>query len=589
MNTKTKTIRTSLLVAAIATWGVILHASTPKTFSDQKGKTHRVEPGETAYSISKAYNISLKDLYAMNPGTENGVKSGTELVLVQSAQATGETKYAYHTIEKKETLYAVSRKYSVSMQDIMDANSGLTADTFQEGRVIRIPIGMKQQAEKVITYQLHKVQKKETAYSIAKQYNITMDALYEANPSLKTSGLKNGSMLRIPQLADKKLTENDVRIQEENGGKMLQERTKVKTVNMVKVGILFPFFDQNDGQSSRFVEYLEGFLLAVEEFKQKGYSAEVYVFNIESGTDTKRLASLLESDEFKNLNVLVGGVSQDQISVLSDFAKKHKVKYVIPFTSKNDDVLSNEFLFQVNTPHNYLYPGIAQAFSGKFKGSNVIFLNDPEGDQRNDKSDFRDALKAQLDRSKISNTSTLISDNLPLELSALMSSTKQNVIIPTSSSATCLGKVISVMQTVQKENPNLAFSLFGYPEWQTYSSQLQDNMRKLDTYFYSSFYADNNLDNTKLFVQKYKARFGKTMMNIFPKYGLLGYDTGNYFLNIVKLYGANFDLHIEKYRSLSIQSALSFERVNSWGGFINTGFYLVHYTPSTIEKIDYRK
>ncbi len=577
----------NLMTRAVFSGSLFVTLCWPSTIvygEPQNSKTHKVEPGETAYSIAKTYNISLKDLCALNPGAENGVKAGAELVLPQSN--TAGDKYVYHTIERKETLYSVSRKYSVAVQDIMDANAGLTADTFQEGKVIRIPTGVVQKPEQILTYKFHKVQKGETIYSIARIYNLTPEALTEANPTLKSSSLKKGLTLKIPQYSEKKPTAKDSVLQEEKASSLLRERSKVKSVSTVKIGLLFPFSDKNDAQSNRFVEYLEGFLLAVEDFKQKGYSAEVYVFDIQSGTSTSRLEALLETEEMKTLNVLIGGVSKDQIGVLSDFAKVKKIRYVIPFNSKNEDALSNDYVFQVNTPYNSLFPAISQAFVNRFRTAKVIFVNDSGN---NDKADFVASLQSALQKNKIPSTSIQLSENTAAELSALLSATKPNIIVPSSGSSTTLNSLIPVLQALKKDSPSQQFSLFGYPEWQTYNSQIQDNLRKLDTHFYSSFFVEPNQNSAKLFSQRFKTQYGRNLMSVYPKFGLLGYDTGNYFLNIVKGYGASFETHLGKYQSDGIQSALSFRRANNWGGFINTGFYFVHYGISSTEKIDYSK
>lgn len=551
----------------------------------QNTKTHKVEPGETAYSIAKAYNMTLKELYALNPGVESGVKAGTELRLAQSAPTTTNSqssKYRYHTIEKGETLYSVSRKYSVSMQDIMEANVGLTADTFQEDKVIRIPTGNIQKPEQEVNYLIHKVQKGETIYSIAQSYQITAESIRNANPGLK-SELKKGTMLKIPQYSDKKITDKEVIAQEEKASALLRERAKINAVSNVKIGLLLPFLDKNEIQSNRFYEYMRGFLLAVEDFKKKGYSAEVYIFN--SGTKTERLESLLETEDIRSLNVLIGGISQEQIEILADFAKKQKMRYVIPFNSKNDDVLSNDYVFQMNTSYKYLYEPIAQTFANKFKTSKIIFISDSE----NDKADFISALKSELQDNKILYTNVQLSQNTASELAALMSTNKQNIVVPTSSSLESFNKIYSILRTVEKDNPNIHDSMFGYPEWQTYGSQAQEKMHKMDTYFYASFFADNNQAAVKHFSERFKTKYGKKLMNVYPKFGLLGYDTGNYFLNAVKQFGVNFENHLNKYQDNSIQSALYFKRANTWGGFINRGFYLVHYGESSTEKTEYNK
>ena len=58
---------------------------------------------------------------------------------------------------------------------------------------------------------------------------------------------------------------------------------------------------------------------------------------------------------------------------------------------------------------------------------------------------------------------------------------------------------------------------------------------------------------------------------------MFGYDTGLFFLNAVQRYGINFEQRLNMIPSNAIQFAFNFERVNNWGGFINTGMYLVHY------------
>ena len=135
----------------------------------------------------------------------------------------------------------------------------------------------------------------------------------------------------------------------------------------------------------------------------------------------------------------------------------------------------------------------------------------------------------------------------------------------------------------------MQISLFGYPEWQTYGSSVQEKLYKYDSYFFTPFFVGNEQASGKQFAERFISRYDKKLMNLYPKYGLLGYDTGNYFLNAAKLYGVNFENHLGKYQANSVQSALFFTRTNNWGGFINTGFYFVHCGTSSTEKTKYEK
>ena len=79
------------------------------------------------------------------------------------------------------------------------------------------------------------------------------------------------------------------------------------------------------------------------------------------------------------------------------------------------------------------------------------------------------------------------------------------------------------------------------------------------------------------FYHKYKTWYSKNLINISPKYGVLGFDTGMFFLGAMYKYGVNFEENIDKIQYKPIQLGFDFERVNNWGGFVNTNIFIVHY------------
>jgi hypothetical protein len=58
---------------------------------------------------------------------------------------------------------------------------------------------------------------------------------------------------------------------------------------------------------------------------------------------------------------------------------------------------------------------------------------------------------------------------------------------------------------------------------------------------------------------------------------MLGFDTGMYFFKAMCFYGSNFENNLKRTDYQSIQTGFHFERVNNWGGFINTNLFIVHY------------
>ena len=79
------------------------------------------------------------------------------------------------------------------------------------------------------------------------------------------------------------------------------------------------------------------------------------------------------------------------------------------------------------------------------------------------------------------------------------------------------------------------------------------------------------------FYDKFKTWYSKDLINTYPKYGILGFDTGMFFFGAMKKYGANFEDKLDEFRYPSIQTGFDFHRVNNWGGFINTNIFIVHY------------
>jgi hypothetical protein len=356
----------------------------------------------------------------------------------------------------------------------------------------------------------------------------------------------------------------------------------------IRVGLLLPFLDTQQYQQTRFVEYYEGFLLAVKEMKKKGHSIDLYVFDIHKGAGVNKLNSLLETYEMKTLDFIIGGVSDEEVTLLSEFTKENNIGYAIPFPIKNTQVVKNPVAFLSNVPSSFLYPKAAKNFVEQFAGSNVIILED-ENSNNNDKKEFVSLVKSDMEKEAITGTTVSVNAQLAQNLRAAFSSSKKNVILPASSSLISLSKIIPAVRMLKLQNPSLDINLFGYPDWQTYSAQFLEDFFNSGTYIFSSFYEDNTNRDAQYFRTKYRNWYGKTLLNTYPKYGILGYDTGLYFLNALGDNRKFFNSEIIQEKVSTIQSAFYFDNSNG-EGYVNTGLYFVHYKPDmTIEKIDYSK
>lgn len=587
-----KFIRALYLVAALSATGTGMMAQ-----AQSSGYfLHTITKGQSLYSIASMYNVTTGDIIKMNPGSELKIKAGETLKIPQKNAGTEEQ--VFHTIQAGETLYKLTQRYGVTAQRICQANPGLSAANFRIGQVIVIPAKATGSEEIIINEMknaqaataseplkpncrdMHKVERKETIFSISRLYGITEAELVAANPELRTEKLKKGKFLCIPYAKETKAetpTENIPAVIPTDDQLFNENKKEVRKIATIKAAVMLPFMTNGNGnrdEQTRMVEYYEGFLMAVDSLKTKGISIDLYSYDVYNSASS--IKSVLDRSELKHMDIIFGPAHPDQIKSVAEFAKKNNIRLVIPFTSKGNEVFNNPAIYQINTPQSYLYSEVYEHFTRKFTNANVVFMDAEDGDK--DKADFIKGLKEELKGKHIPFTELKGENITPESLKAAMKQTMDNVFIPTSGTNVALIKLLPQLIVTSRDNPDYHMQLFGYPEWQTYTHDHLASFYELDTYFYSSFYTNNLFPEAVQFSSAYRKWYSKDMLNSFPKYGMLGFDTGYFFLKGLSQYGNNLENKLDKIAVTPIQTGFKFERVNNWGGFINRKVFFVHFT-----------
>lgn len=552
---------------------------------------HTVTKGQSLYSISTMYNVTMEDLIRLNPGCEKQIRAGESLKIPQADSGSNQGKPTFHTIQAGETLYQLTLKYNVTVQAICTANPGLSASNFRIGQVISIPAqtaiqpakenlsetAAQTSSEKKTGWRdMHKVERKETIFSISRQYGISEEELIAANPELKKGKLKRGSFLFIPYPASKqpvKEAEKTPARIPSNEELFAQNKQSFKKIQNIKAAVLLPFTEgKNRDEQMRMVEYYEGFLMAVDSLKRQGVSVNLYTYDTKGKSDVTQ--SILAKEEMKNMDIIFGPAHAANVKTLAEFAEKNQTRVVVPFSPEVEQVFKNPYIYQVNTPQSYLYSEVYEHFLRKFSKANIVFLD--AGTGQNEKAEFIKGMKNELKTNQVAYKH--ISNSDTLKILAAIDSTRENIFIPTSGKDLSLTRLIPQLTQIRRSYPNVDLHLFGYPEWQTYTQDYLASFYELDTYFYSSFYTNNLFPAAVRFTQEYRRWYSKDMANIFPKYGMLGFDTGYFFLKGLAQEGSQLENNLNRVQVTPIQTGFKFERVNNWGGFINRKVFFVHLT-----------
>jgi len=214
-------------------------------FSQEKFIKHKISKGENLTIIAKKYGVKPKDITEANPDAPKILKLDSVLLIPNSnkttpsnsnkttvlkpSEAIAAVTPGSHEVLQKETLWGISKKYNVSVDDLKKANPSLETDGLKIGQQIVIPVSASVNSSTVVNSDnsektansakkdptpfddlkivnvvdiVVEVQPKETKYAIAKRYGLTVADLERQNPFIKGK-LPVGYVLKIKTTKEK--------------------------------------------------------------------------------------------------------------------------------------------------------------------------------------------------------------------------------------------------------------------------------------------------------------------------------------------------------------------------------------------------
>ena len=174
----------------------------------QNLKKHIVKAGESVEGIAKRYKISTADIYALNPDASSDIVINSILIIPESfseilnAPLVGKEieSYKVHKVRRKETLFSIAGKYDVSIEDLKAHNESLRLNKLRPRKKIYIPIFKENKTPSYnSSLQPYTVLAKEGKWRIAYKFGISVPQLEALNPGMG-SDLKEGQKLNVPNI-----------------------------------------------------------------------------------------------------------------------------------------------------------------------------------------------------------------------------------------------------------------------------------------------------------------------------------------------------------------------------------------------------
>jgi len=564
-------------------------------------RIHVIQPGETLYRIGIKYGVKANDIIALNPVLDiNAMSVGSLLRIPDTNIPTEDEYFEYHRVAQGETLFSLGVKYNVSQDVITAANPDINWSSLQVGQVVAI---RKQEAKKVV-YTEYVVQKKETLYSITRQNGITPEQLEEANPDINVYALQKGQTIRIPQYVDAgnelPATINPLFVGTSVVNGPIEEAFDYEKSGspVINVALALPFDAENEmyklrqaegGSRSyktyRYIEFFQGVKMAADTLTQMGVNVKLNVFD----TSNKMTLATLTQMTSHEYDMIIGPAKSDEMHGMALMAKLNKIPMVLPFAQMDSSINDNPYLFQASMIDTVTTNVVVDQMLSDCEGKNIILLTCTV---RSKQDIMRyERIRTQCKARNIEYNTITYDPSKSEDLLNMLSVEKENVFLMPTTSEAQLNSVIVAVASALDQKKEAKVSLYGLGEWLTFQTIEVEVFHKLNTQLYTTFAIDYDSDLVKQVVSKYRREyfaepvaftpyFQKTKsMSGYSEYSLWGYDVAMKFISAYKQYGNDFIRRINDVNAGLVQSNFKFYKLTNWGGQVNVGLRKLRFTP----------
>jgi LysM repeat protein len=567
---------------------------------------HTIEAGNTLYEVSRMYAIPIKELLKANPSAVSGYAIGDRIMIplkevkrkdfTQSVEVDG--NYLIHKVEKKNTLYAISKEYDVDQKDIIAENPEIASEGLKEGMEIRIPVAKIKKTEEKQLYQAaqeskwmtHTVQPKETVYSLSKQYEVAIDSILAVNNGL-VGGLRIGEQVNIPLLK-----EPSVAIKEDTQQVITATFDSAAIKPTYQVALLLPFFlEQNEealkletvkasdlyAMSAYAIEFYEGVLVALDSLKKEGLSLQLNVFD--TGNDTTKTMAILKKPELKSMDLIIGPLYYKNFVKAADFAKKHQISIVSPVKQSNKILLGNSYVSKVATSSPLLVKQLANYSFDHWKKHNIILINHQGEEDDASIQTFVKSYKELMLASKDSvmyavPTELVYGDKSFSNLKNNLNELKQNIIYVPSENQAFITGLMNQLYDIREEYP---ITLVFGEDIQTYDNIEINYLHELNVHVLTSEFVDHeNAD-----VIRFKKAFHHVNGHLPSKYSFLGHDVAYFYLSLLNEFGVNYDVMFLGYKKELLMLNFDYFKTGIESGYENHSVFLLKYEDYQLKKV----
>lgn len=342
----------------------------------KKEQIHVVQRQETLFGISRKYGCNIDDIIDLNPEAEQGLKVGQELKIPASTES--------GKIQQSQTTEVIPS----------------SDDTKESKTSTHQPVNYTKE-DSIIT---HVVQKKETLYSISKRFMVSIDELVRVN-QIKGNNISQGDTLIIPL---KKEISEPIPLKEvpsyTDSAHHPVFGDSITPKDFYTIVYLLPFrldnnptiltglYDDNtrlNNISEIALDFWMGAKYAIDSLEKLGLRANIHVFDTKGDKET--VQSLLEQNELLEADLIIGPFFPANIELVANWVKENNKQLYLPVRSNTNLLQNNPSVHNMVPSEFALLNGLATYLAKNHSENKLVLVNDNKTKEQ--KEFFLHALK----------------------------------------------------------------------------------------------------------------------------------------------------------------------------------------------------
>jgi len=613
--------------------------TTRATIDGQEYFQHTVLAGQTLFGISQAYGVSIETILNANqhlPDLRNGLRAGLVLHIpvnsvapllqapqrpTQIAQNITQTStvrrpersvqiqtieilyrdFIEHTVDRRETLFGISRRYQVSQDSILMHNP-IARQGLHYRQVLKIPV----KKYSAVPFFYYDVQQGETLENLSTHFGVTQMEVMNLNQGADLENLAAGSLLRIPARAAAKDWPPYIVVDQQaaESKRLMVYCANPRLKEHYNVAVLIPLYlDQFNPEVTRinashvsfsFLSFYQGILIALDSIAQAGVSITLHTFDI--GRNASDAQRLVNNNSLEQMDLIIGPFFPEPLRVITAFANRRGIAVVSPFYDNPDLLVGNANLFQVSPSLQTMLESTAEYVARNYTHQNIIFVHNNQPEAQGLINAFRNRLTSDLAMVKNGRYLNTINGHLLSELGLVgkgrrrngemgelrngnvnrqfhevvyrtggmaeiqrhLDATRQNIII------TLIGGeafVSNYLRQLDLMRNRFQITVIGTPQWLEYQTVNLRLYESLNVHNMTYDFVDYRHTHEQNFVTRFRKAY-RTEPDFDAFHGVR---TGYFFFDALGRYGREFFKCVEQLNSPEFTNPFHFKNANSEG------------------------